>query len=376
MAKGKGKPWDGNWQKLRQLPGGAQGETWVVKRRGDADEEYVLKVLRKQEDTERRQRMYREVHALRLLQHPSIPRVIESNTDQYVDTEVPLYFVANYIQGQTLEVRVGKERLRADEAIRLVIKIAETLQFCHQNGFIHRDIKPDNIVLRGGNINEPVLIDFGQSFNEEDTERSPLTPHGQQLGNRFLHLPELQVGDSSKRDVESDISQVCGLLFYALTGEVPVDLLDHQDLRPHQRASAKLVLDQIPSASLYPLFDKGFEHVLVKRFRSFAAFLGRLNEVLDDLEHSRIVTEQNAATVTLDAITPEIKTVTSQSTRQASSQDEAAKAKETEFNTSQDEYFKIGDRADTLMFASLLGAWNEKLEGDRDTIRTLIEGDD
>ncbi len=53
----------------------------VVKRRGDTDEEYVLKVLRKQDDAERRQRMYREVQALRLLQHPAIPRVIKSNTD-------------------------------------------------------------------------------------------------------------------------------------------------------------------------------------------------------------------------------------------------------------------------------------------------------
>lgn len=161
MAKAKRKPWDENWQKVRQLPGGGQGDTWVVKRRGDTDEEYVLKVLRKQEDTERRKRMYREVQALRLLQHPSIPRVVESNTDQYADSEVPLYFVANYIEGQTLEARVSQERLRPDEAVRLVIQIADTLHFCHQNGFIHRDIKPDNIVLRGGNINEPALIDFG-----------------------------------------------------------------------------------------------------------------------------------------------------------------------------------------------------------------------
>lgn len=104
--------------------------------------------------------------------------------------------------------------------------------------------------------------------------------------------------------------------------------------------------------------------------------MGRLHEVLDDLEHSQIVTEQNAATVTLEAITPEIKTVPPQDARQSSLQNESVKAKEKEFNTSQDDYFKIGDRAEALMFASLLGAWNEKLEGDRDKIRELIEGDD
>jgi serine/threonine-protein kinase len=369
VTKAQKKPWDVNWEKLRQLRGGGQGETWVVRRRGDTDGEYVLKVLRKQDDTERRKRMCREVEALRLLQHPAIPRVVEYNTDDYADLNIPLYFVANYIDGPTLEEQVKQARLRPDDAVRLVVQVAETLQFCHDKGLIHRDIKPDNIILRAGNMNEPFLIDFGQSFNQDDTERTPLTPNGQQLGNRFLHLPELQIDDSSKRDVESDISQVCALLLYALTGEVPGHLIDHRNLRPHQRSSAKLVLDQISSASLGPLFDKGFEHELVKRFRSFRAFKGRLYEVLDDLEHSEFEGGLKTS-VTLEAITPEIVTVSSQPSLEV-----GIEPKRTELQEP-DNKQPTGDRADALMFATLLGAWNEKLEGDRDTIKALIEGND
>jgi eukaryotic-like serine/threonine-protein kinase len=375
MVKGKGKPWDENWQKVRQLPGGGQGDTWVVKRLGDTNEEYVLKVLRKQVDGERRQRMHREVRALRLLQHPAIPRVIESNTDEYADTEIPLYFVADYVEGQTLKERVNEGRLRPDDAVRLVIELADILIYCHQKGLIHRDIKPDNILLRAGNIKEPVLIDFGQSFNKEDTDGSPLTPDGQQLGNRFLLLPELQIDDSNKRHFESDISQVCGALFYALTGTMPVHLVDHEDLKPHQRTSAKLILDQIPSPSLYPLFDKGFERALAKRFRSFLAFKGRLHEVLDDLEHAPVSSDPNTTTLTLETITPEIKTALSPTARQESLQDGLAKTEDKETKATQKDYFK-GEHAEALMFASLLGAWNERSEGDRDAIRDLIEGHD
>ncbi len=151
-----------------------------------------------------------------------------------------------------------------------------------------------------------------------------------------------------------------------MTGDVPGHLVDHQDLKPHERASAKLALDQIPSASLRPLFDKGFEHVLVKRFRSFPAFKGRLHEVLDDLEHSQMALEENAETVILEAITPEIKTVSSE-VRQSSLGSQQVEPKEMKSKANQEDLLK-GEHADALMLASLLGAWDERVEGDRDAI--------
>src|ERR1041384_8174313 len=121
-SKGK-KPWDIKWQKVRELGGGGQGATFLVKRRdGSDDNEYVLKVLRRQDDSERRQRMYREVNALRRLQHTAaVPKFIESNTDQHADLDVPLYFVAEYVKGQTLEERITESTLKPAEALRLTI---------------------------------------------------------------------------------------------------------------------------------------------------------------------------------------------------------------------------------------------------------------
>lgn len=375
MAKGKRKPWDNNWRRLRQLGAGGHGVTYLVERDDRPGEQYVLKVLRDNDDPERRQRMHREVQALRQLRHAGLPKIIESNTDQFADMDEALYFVMDYIDGPTLEQRVTEGRLQTDDAVRLIIQLSDIMISCHESGIIHRDVKPDNIILRDKSTKDAVLIDFGQSFNEEDKEQSPLTPQGQQLGNRFLHLPELQSDESPKRHVESDISQVCGLLFYVLTGKAPVHLVDHEGLKPHQRASAKPMLDEIALPSLISLFDKGFEQIFTKRFRSFEAFKGRLHEVLDEFKHSFVSFNENAASVTLETITPQITTTVTLRAAQELHPNQTEKTKETESRVVQDDSFR-GEHADALMFASLLGSWNEKMEGDRDTIKKLIEGDD
>jgi eukaryotic-like serine/threonine-protein kinase len=367
------KPWSINWQIERDLGGGGQGATFVVKRRdGSDDNEYVLKILRRQDDSERRQRMYREVNALRRLQHTAVPKFIESNTDQHEDLNVPLYFVAEYVKGQTLEERINESTLKPAEALRLTIQLCDILVECHKNGVLHRDIKPENVVLRGVNAVDPILIDFGQSFNKEDIDDPRLTPVGQQLGNRFLHLPELQSADSAKRNIESDISQVCGLLFYTMTGRTPGPLRDQEDLKPHQRTSAKQIVDDIGSASLIGLFDKGFEHVFSKRFRSFDAFKGRVHEVLDEFsppnafdEHVGTVVFEKTATETRATI---VSAGDGDNTRTKST---AAQRAETTYPQS-----VTGEEADALMLASLLGAWNEKVEGDRQAVEELVEGHD
>lgn len=84
---------------------------------------------------------------------------------------------------------------------------------------------------------------------------------------------------------------------------------------------------------------------------------------------------QNAGTLTLETISQEIKAAFLQRLRQETIPQEFVKPSETESPTTQGEHFR-GEHADAIMFASLLGSWNEKVEGDRDAIRELIEGHD
>ena len=164
---------------------------------------------------------------------------------------------------------------------------------------------------------------------------------------------------------------MCGVLFYLLTGKNPVILEDEERRKPHQRESAKKILADLGSRALESLFDRGFEHGPQERFHSFEAFKGYLHDLVDEFQQVRPSTEN--ASVTLEAVTPNIRTTLSNVTPQESPGDEGATSNVTKFL----EHSNFGaPQADALMFATLLGSWSEKSEGDRDAIRRLVEGDE
>ncbi|GGA15311.1 hypothetical protein [Okeania sp. KiyG1] len=104
-SKSKPKPWDENWEKLEDIGSGGQGKTSLVKSKNDSSlpGKYVLKILHKQKDDERRARMYREVTNIRTLKNPGIPKLIDSNYEFFEDLNIPLYMVTELIEGSTLE---------------------------------------------------------------------------------------------------------------------------------------------------------------------------------------------------------------------------------------------------------------------------------
>lgn len=99
--------------------------------------------------------------------------------------------VTEFIPGDILSDFIRTEVMNIFSAVSLTIKLLDTLKYCHQIGIVHRDIKPDNIIIKNNDISTPVLIDFGISFNKVDEYATDLTPTWQQLGNRFFQLPEL-----------------------------------------------------------------------------------------------------------------------------------------------------------------------------------------
>jgi len=190
--------------------------------------------------------MHREVTALQTLDHPGIPKLLDSNSSEF-DSESVLYLIMEYIEGPTLAEVVGNGTLSLTDAQRLLLGLLEILEYTHRRGIVHRDIKADNVILGDGRAEKPVLIDFGLSFNKEEELSSPLTHSGQQLGNRFLVLPELQLTSSLQRDPRSDLTQCVGVLFYAVTGVVPVALMDESSRLPHQHAPSNPYGRQSPS---------------------------------------------------------------------------------------------------------------------------------
>ena len=121
----------------------------------------VVKELKPIEDIDFEEVLKRFEHEAAILdklgqQHPQIPQLFA-----YFADGGKFYLVQEYIEGQTLATRIAKGGALSEmEVYRLLCQILPVLSYIHQEGAIHRDIKPDNIILRASN-GLPVLIDFG-----------------------------------------------------------------------------------------------------------------------------------------------------------------------------------------------------------------------
>src|SRR2546427_3804205 len=99
-------------------------------------------------------RFFREIEVAARLQHPHILPLLDSG-----QAEGFLYYVMPYVDGQSLRDRIAREgELPVHEAVRLLVEVVDALAFAHSQGVVHRDIKPDNILLSGRHA---LVMDFG-----------------------------------------------------------------------------------------------------------------------------------------------------------------------------------------------------------------------
>lgn len=113
--------------------------------------------------------MRREVVALETLIHHGVPLLLDHNTERFAETVERLYAVLEYVPGYTLEEYIGKHgTLSVAQGVELVHAVLDVVEAYHSVGGGHRDIKPDNIILRDDDPRRPVLVDFGLSFDVDE----------------------------------------------------------------------------------------------------------------------------------------------------------------------------------------------------------------
>lgn len=276
MAKFK-TTWDARWEKGERLGEGGTGTVFRARRLGDEEFKFAIKLLNKNGDSERRQRLTREAAALGKLSHPLIPRLIETNASSAPDDEA-LYIVMTYVDGPTLEQAVAAKRLQLQEAVEMTSALVEVVGVCNDHGITHRDVKPDNIVLRGGDHRAPTLIDFGQCADPDDSHLTGL----QDVGTRFLRLPEHIVPGDDRRELRSDLALCCAVLFFSITGINPAALRDSQSRPPHRRPDAEASLAVLTNAiriRVTHLFDIGFQDNVELRWQSASQLLNELTQL-------------------------------------------------------------------------------------------------
>lgn len=262
----------GRYEILEEL---GEGGMAVVYRANDSrlDRDVAIKVIRKgafpADHIDRiLKRFEREAKALARLSHPNIMKVHD-----YGEHEGSPYLVMEYLPGGTLKKKMGKP-MQWEQAIQLILPIAEALDYAHSQNMIHRDVKPSNILLtqRG----QPMLTDFGIAKILEVEEGQTLTGTGMGVGTPEYMSPEQWKGKSSPR---SDIYSLGVVLYELLAGrkpylaDTPADLLLKQATEPLPRLS--MFAKGLPP-NVEKILFKALERKPEDRYASMAQFAAAL----------------------------------------------------------------------------------------------------
>jgi serine/threonine-protein kinase len=158
-------------------------------------------------------RFLREVHLVAQLQHPHIIPLFDSGQAAGL-----LYFVMPFVEGESLRELLRREgTLTLERSVRLLRQIADALDYAHARGVVHRDLKPDNVLLVGG---QATLADFGIARAMDGSERDSLTLAGIRLGTPLYMSPEQAAGDPGI-DARSDIYSLGCVCYEMLAGRPP-----------------------------------------------------------------------------------------------------------------------------------------------------------
>ncbi len=156
----------------------------------------------------------REIKLTAQLQHPHILPLYDSG-----EVDGALYYVTPYVTGESLRVRLEhRGRLAIDQAVRITREVGEALDYAHRRGIIHRDIKPDNILL--DEDGHAIVADFGIARAVERASDTTATGTGLALGTPAYMSPEQAMGQR-ELDGRSDIYSLGCVLYEMLTGSPP-----------------------------------------------------------------------------------------------------------------------------------------------------------
>jgi eukaryotic-like serine/threonine-protein kinase len=259
---------------------GTGGMSSVYRARDTVLERRVaLKVLHEQfaDDSEYVERFRREARAIAALNHPNIVTVIDRG-----EFEGRQFIVFEHIPGENLKELVEREGpLSVEQALALTHQIARGLSFAHEHGVVHRDVKPQNVLLDEAGAAKVTDFGIARSLDPE----AALTETGTLLGTSDYIAPEQASGQ--RVDERSDQYSLGALLYELLTGEVPYPA------ETFMAAALRHVNDPVPSVREHrrevpPRVDAIVARAMAKRpqdrFASTAAMMAAIESALADEE--------------------------------------------------------------------------------------------
>ena len=248
-------------------PGGPVPEGTVV----------AVKVLRQElmHDPDLVRRFKNESKAISLLNHPNIVKVYDVSVSEKLQ-----YIVMEYVDGMTLREYLNERggRLTSRETVHFISQILKALDHAHRNGVVHRDIKPQNIMLLdNGQLR---MMDFGIArISRAENQLSG----GKAMGSVHYISPEQAKGDET--DFTSDIYSVGVMMYEMLSGHLPFDADDVVEVAIKQITDKPKRLQELAPTvphGLVEITERAMAKRPENRYASAAEMLGALNAYVED----------------------------------------------------------------------------------------------
>ncbi|MBK8649941.1 MAG: protein kinase [Gemmatimonadetes bacterium] len=254
----------------RELGGGGMSRVFLANERA-LGRRVVIKVLSPELGQRVNiDRFLQEVATSATLQHPQIVPVLHAGGEDGMR-----YYVMPFIAGESLRARLQREgKLDGRDVLHLIAPLARALAYAHRQGIVHRDVKPENILLSEG---EPMLADFGiAKVVREDNNATGLTSAGMSIGTVTYMPPEQVVADPGI-DGRADVYSLAAVAYELLTGQPPFTGTPAQVMSAHVVKPPADLAGQLAEAdmALGAVIMRGLEKEPAQRpdAESFAAML-------------------------------------------------------------------------------------------------------
>ncbi len=252
---------------LKRLAGGAMGAVyqavWEPKGRLVA-----LKLVPEEFSSTRRERFIQEIQALSKLSHPNIVGVATTGT-----VKGRFFCAMEYLAARSFDRLLALPWFPLLEKVRILSQVAKGLHYAHGQAIIHRDVKPENILV---SEDRACLADFGLARDQEDNQL--LTQHGTVLGTPLYMAPEQAGG--GKVGPEADIYALGAILYEILTGQPP-----HNLELVHDVMYAAIHREPLPPRVRNPRAPERLEQICLRALsKNPAARQGSAGQLADDLD--------------------------------------------------------------------------------------------
>jgi serine/threonine protein kinase len=268
----------GGYRLLRQLGEGGMGAVYLGYHEGE-DQQVAIKVLADHLANNQAyiDRFYREAKSGALLHHPNIVRTLNVGQDQ---ASGKYYLVLEFVDGQSAQALLEKQgRLALGDAVHIALDVARALEHAHSRSIVHRDIKPDNILITRSGVSK--LVDLGLARRLD--EASHLTAARQGFGTTY-YMPYEQAINAKYADGRSDIYALGATLYHFVTGSVPFSGDNHLEVVEKKNQGIFTPASKL-NAAVPPALDHILSRMLAREPRDRYQ---TASELIVDLERSRL----------------------------------------------------------------------------------------